>query len=83
MQIGTIFQIVALRGLPDFHQPAIRSITLLGITQEIPNRENMLFHRADATSQWCISLVKALLSLNLLISQYGALGYFEEGDIYG
>lgn len=31
---------------------------------------------------WCISLVKALLSLNLLISQYGALGYLEEGDIY-
>jgi hypothetical protein len=49
-QIGTIFHVVALLDLPDFHQQATRSSTLLGMTQEIPKREKMLFHRAEATS---------------------------------
>jgi hypothetical protein len=31
-------QTAALLGLPDFHQQANKSITLLGITQDIPNR---------------------------------------------
>jgi hypothetical protein len=51
MNIGTIFHVVALLELPDFHQQARRSSTLLGMTQEIPKREKMLFHRAEATSQ--------------------------------
>jgi hypothetical protein len=51
MQIGTIFHVVVLLDLPNFHQQATRSSTLLGMTQEIPKREKMLFHRADATSQ--------------------------------
>jgi hypothetical protein len=51
MQVGTIFHVVALLDLPDFHQQATRSSTLLGMTQEIPKREKMLFHRAEATSQ--------------------------------
>jgi hypothetical protein len=49
--IGTIFHDVALLDLPDFHQQETRSGTLLGMTQEIPKREKMLFHRAEATSQ--------------------------------
>jgi len=49
MQIGTIFHVVALLDLPDFHQQATRSSTLLGMAQEIPKREKM-FHRAEATS---------------------------------
>jgi len=49
--IGTIFQVVALLDLPNFHQQATRSSTLLGMTQEIPKREKMLFHIAEATSQ--------------------------------
>jgi len=36
MQIGTIFQIATLIGLPDFHQQANKSITLLGISQDMP-----------------------------------------------
>jgi hypothetical protein len=51
MHIGTIFHVVALLDLPDFHQQATRSSTLLGMTQEIPKQEKMLFHRAEATSQ--------------------------------
>jgi len=51
MQIGTIFHVVAVLDLPDFHQQATRSSTLLGKTQELPKREKMLFHRAEATSQ--------------------------------
>jgi len=34
MQIGTIFHVVALLHLPNFHQQATRSSTLLGMTQE-------------------------------------------------
>jgi hypothetical protein len=52
MQIGNIFQIAALLSLPDFHQHTNKSITLLGITQDIPKRVKMLFHREEATSQW-------------------------------
>jgi len=52
MQIGTIFQTAALLGLPDFHQQANKSITLLGITQDIPNRVKTWVHRVEATSQW-------------------------------
>jgi hypothetical protein len=52
MQIDTIFQIQALLGLPDFYQQANKSITLLGITQDIPKRVKMLFHIVEATSQW-------------------------------
>lgn len=52
MQIGTIFQTVALLGLPDFHQQANKSITLLGITQDIPNRVKTWIHRVEVTSQW-------------------------------
>jgi hypothetical protein len=51
IQIGTIFQIAALLGLPDFHQQANKSITLLDITHDIPKRVKMLFHRMEATSQ--------------------------------
>lgn len=51
MHIGTIFHVVALLELPDFHRQARRSSTFLGMTQEIPKREKMLFHRAEATSQ--------------------------------
>jgi hypothetical protein len=43
--------VVALLDLLDFHQQATRSSTLLGMTQEIPKREKMLFYRAEATSQ--------------------------------
>jgi len=50
MLIDTIFHVVALLDLPNFHQQATRSSTLLGMTQQIPKREKM-FHRADATSQ--------------------------------
>jgi hypothetical protein len=49
--ICTIFHVVALLDLPDFHQQATRSSTLLGMTQKIPKREKMLFHKAEATSQ--------------------------------
>jgi hypothetical protein len=52
MQIGTIFQITALLGLPNFHQQANKSITLLSITKDIPNRVNILLYIAEATSQW-------------------------------
>jgi hypothetical protein len=52
IEIGPIVQIAALLGLPDFHQQANKSITLLGITQYIPKRVKMLFHKAEATSQW-------------------------------
>jgi len=52
MQVGTIFQTAALLGLPDFHQQANKSITLLGITQDIPNRVKTWVHRVEATSQW-------------------------------
>jgi hypothetical protein len=38
MQIGTIFQIAALLGLLEFHQQANKSITLLGIAEDILNR---------------------------------------------
>jgi hypothetical protein len=51
MQIDTIFHVVEVLDLLDFHQQATRSSTLLGMTQEIPKREKMLFHRAEATSQ--------------------------------
>jgi hypothetical protein len=51
MQIDTIFHVVVLLDLPDFHQQATRSSTLLGMTQEILKREKMLFHRVEATSQ--------------------------------
>jgi hypothetical protein len=51
MNIGTIFQIAALFGLPEFHQQANKLITLLGITQDGPNRVKREFHRAEATSQ--------------------------------
>jgi len=51
MQVGTIFHVVALLDLPDFHQQATRSSTLLGMTQEIPKREKILFHRVEAISQ--------------------------------
>jgi hypothetical protein len=37
-QIGTIFQIATLLGLPDVHQQANKSITLLSITQDRPKR---------------------------------------------
>jgi hypothetical protein len=50
MHIGTIFQITALLGLTTFHQQANKSITLLGITQDIPNQAKRVFHRAEATS---------------------------------
>jgi hypothetical protein len=46
MQIGTIFQIAALFGLSDFHQQANKSITLLGITQDIPKRLKILVHKS-------------------------------------
>jgi len=52
IQIGIIFQIAALLGLPDFHQYANKSITLLGIIQGIPKRVKVLFHIAEATAQW-------------------------------
>jgi hypothetical protein len=52
MQIGTIFQIATFLGLPDFHQHSNKSITLLDITQDILKRRKMLFHIAEATSQW-------------------------------
>jgi len=52
MHIGTIFQIATLLGLPEFHQHANKSITLLGITQNIPKRVKREFHKAEATSQW-------------------------------
>jgi hypothetical protein len=52
MQIGTIVQTAALLGLPNFHQQANKSITLLGITQDIPNRVKTWIHRVEATSQW-------------------------------
>jgi hypothetical protein len=64
MHIGTIFHVVALLDLPDFHQQATRSSTLLGMTQEIPKREKMLFHKADATSQ-CKRSLECNLSLSL------------------
>jgi hypothetical protein len=51
MHIGTIFQITALLGLPEFHQQANKSITLLGITQDIPNQVKRVFHKAEAISQ--------------------------------
>jgi hypothetical protein len=51
IEIGPIVQIAALLDLPDFHQQANKSITLLGITQYIPKRVKMLFHKAEATSQ--------------------------------
>jgi hypothetical protein len=53
--IGTIFHDVVLLDLPDFHQQGTRSSKLLGMTQEIPKREKMLFHRAEDTSQ-CIRI---------------------------
>lgn len=37
-QIGPIFQIAALLGLPDVHRQANKSITILSITQDIPKR---------------------------------------------
>jgi hypothetical protein len=52
MQIGTIFKIAKLLGLQEFHQLANKSITLLGITQDIPNQVKRAFHWAEATSQW-------------------------------
>jgi hypothetical protein len=52
MQIRTIFQIAALLGLPNFYQQTNKSKTLLGMTQDIPNRVKRVFHRAEATSQW-------------------------------
>jgi hypothetical protein len=36
MQASTIFEITALLGLPEARQQANKSITLLGITQDIP-----------------------------------------------
>jgi hypothetical protein len=51
IQISIIFQIAALLGLPDFHQYANKSITLLGIIQGIPKRVKVLFHIAEATAQ--------------------------------
>jgi hypothetical protein len=51
MQIGTIFQIAALLGLPKFHKQVNKSITLLGITQDIPNRVKRVFHREEAALQ--------------------------------
>jgi hypothetical protein len=48
MQIDTIFQIIAPLGLLDFHQQLKKSITFLGITQDIPKRVKMVFHRAEA-----------------------------------
>jgi hypothetical protein len=50
MQIGAIFQIATLLDLPDFHQQATKSITLLGITQDKPNQVKRAFHKAK--SQW-------------------------------
>jgi hypothetical protein len=50
MQIGTIFQIATL-SLSEFRQQANKSITLLGITQDILNRVKREFHGAEATSQ--------------------------------
>jgi hypothetical protein len=46
MQIGTIFQIAALLGLPDFHQQANKSKSLLGITQDLPKQLKILAHKA-------------------------------------
>jgi hypothetical protein len=51
-QIGIIFQIVALLGLPDVHQQVNSSITLLGITQDKPKWVNRALYEAEATSQW-------------------------------
>jgi hypothetical protein len=51
MQIDTIFQIATLFGLPDFYQQASKSITLLGITQDKPNRVKRAFHKAEAILQ--------------------------------
>jgi hypothetical protein len=51
MYIGTIFQITTLIGLPDFHQQENKSITLLGITHDVPKQVKMLFHKTEATSQ--------------------------------
>jgi hypothetical protein len=37
-QVGTIFHATELLSLPEDHQHANKSITLLGITQDIPKR---------------------------------------------
>ena len=43
----------ALRGLPKLpFQPANNPITLLGIAQWSPNKQNTSDHRCDANSQW-------------------------------
>jgi hypothetical protein len=50
IQIGVIFQTAALIYLPDDHQHASKSITRLGITQDIPKRLKREFHKIEATS---------------------------------
>jgi hypothetical protein len=44
MHVSTIFQIVALLNLPDVHQQANKSRTLLGITQDKPKRVKIALH---------------------------------------
>jgi hypothetical protein len=51
MQVGTIFHTAALLGLPENHQHANKSITRLGITQDIPKRLKRTLYKAEATSQ--------------------------------
>jgi len=50
-QVGTIFHNAALLGLPADHQHANKSITRLGITQNIPKWLKRILHKAKATSQ--------------------------------
>jgi hypothetical protein len=51
-QQGTIFHTTALRERPPVHQPANKSTTRRGITQDKLKRLKMAFHKARATSQW-------------------------------
>jgi hypothetical protein len=49
-KVGTIFHTAALLGLPADHQHANKSITRLGITQDIPKWLKRTLHKAKI---WC------------------------------